>query len=334
MGCLSSVLPIAGDVVGAVTGQPWIAAAGNAAGSLFGSGPSAPAYSSSGVYQPQNTGSADQTWNKQLNANIANNPYTTNNPQLSDLLSSLWSNPYGSAAQTAANTSGADLNNIGGAQMTAANNDYGAGTTMQNGATQVLNTAFDPQSALYKQSLQNLNDQVNANEAARGITMGGVGSQIINNADAQFNTDWQAQQLANQVSGLNAAGNANVNASNINAQGGNIATQGAANVAQSGALPYSTYTGNLGTQANTGNEIMGIQSNANNLNQQNINDLANYLKLGVGASGMQTNAALNSYPLQVQQSQAAGAGINSLLNYVPQISASMNNGWYGNTYYG
>lgn len=304
---------------------------GSAVSGGFG-GSSMPSYNGSSIYQPTNMAGANQDWNTQEQANIANNPYTANNSNLNNLLSSVWTNPYGGAAQTSANTAGGALTSTGNAQLGAANNDYVMATGDQNAANQVLNTAFDPQSALYKQSLQNLNDQVNANEAARGITMGGVGSQILNNADAQFNTDWQAQQLANQVQGLQAASGANVNASNINAQGGNIATQGAGNIAQGGMLPYTTYTNDIGNQLNTAAPIMGTQAQANTLNQNNIDSLLQYMGYGTKAGTAQTGAAQTALPYQTQ-------GMSNLMSYVPAITNAFANigsnpGWIGNTFYG
>lgn len=70
---------------------------------------------------------------------------------------------------------------------------------------QQLNTAFDPQQALYNQTLQSVTDQTRSGEAARGVANTPYGAQAEGDALSKFNIDWQNQQLQRQQSGIDTA---------------------------------------------------------------------------------------------------------------------------------
>lgn len=106
---------------------------------------------------------------------------------------------YGQAAQTA----------LGQQQAM-----YGAGQ-------QILNTAFDPQNALYERTAQQYGDQVNAGQALRGLGTSAVGGQEYNQAMSNFNIDWQNQQLQRQAQGISSA----VGANQAGVQQGNLMGQ-------------------------------------------------------------------------------------------------------------
>lgn len=161
-------------------------------------------------------------------------------------------NPFQNIAQGYANTAGYNSANVGGAAI-------GQGQNQYSGANAVMNTAFDPQQELYKDTLQKVIDQNNAQQAARGVTMSPYGAGAMSDALSTFNTDWQNAQLTRQVQGLNAAGQANT-------IGANLGSTGVTNINNAGQLPYE-----IGQQA-LSNE------------QQSIQDWLNYLAGGTSAS--------------------------------------------------
>lgn len=194
-------------------------------------------------------------------------------------------NPFQNTAQNAAN-------NAGAASGTFGQSTVGQGQGMYGGANAVMNTAFDPQQALYKQLYQQNTDANNVNEAQRGITNSPYGAGVANQAATNFNIDWQNQQLGRQIQGLNAAGTANNT-------GANLGTSGVTQMNNAGQLPYQT----------------GQQAMANE--QQSIQDWLNYLAGGTNASaGNQMAPQLTPVfaPQTVTQSQfgptTSGGGIS------------------------
>jgi hypothetical protein len=69
---------------------------------------------------------------------------------------------------------------------------------MQAGQS-ILNTGFDPQSALYNRTLQQVQDQQNAINARSGVQQTPYGAGITGDASRNFNIDWQNQQLQRQA---------------------------------------------------------------------------------------------------------------------------------------
>lgn len=80
----------------------------------------------------------------------------------------------------------------------------GAAQTGTGYATRVLDTAFDPQNALYNRTAQQLQDQIRAGQASRGITQSPYGANLESQGMSNFNIDWQNQQLGRQAQGLGA----------------------------------------------------------------------------------------------------------------------------------
>jgi hypothetical protein len=81
----------------------------------------------------------------------------------------------------------------------------GAAGTLGAGANSILNTAFDPQGALYQQQYQQNQDASQASLAAMGLGTSGAGAGVLGQSQQNFNTNWQNQQLQRQATGLGAA---------------------------------------------------------------------------------------------------------------------------------
>ena len=116
--------------------------------------------------------------------NYALGNYNAINPQLTSQTQTA-----GAADQTA------------GQAVTGATNNAG----LLGAAQQTLNTAYDPQNALYDRTYQQLQDQTGANNAANGLTGSPYGAGVQNQAASNFNIDWQNNQLQRQQTGASTA---------------------------------------------------------------------------------------------------------------------------------
>ncbi len=196
-------------------------------------------------------------------------------------------------AQQAANTFAGDVYNTlnGSLPGLAAGSNQLLGTVPQ-----LLNSGFDPQSALYNQLSTQSGDAANVANAGAGIGGTPYGASVAANAQNNFNLNWQAQQLARQQQATQAAsgglGAAGAGMTNV----GNIGTGLAQGVGSFNQLPYQTALG-IGNNQLTGlgNLQSMLQGQANlggqsfALPQQTLSDLQSYLGLGQAAqaSGLQ-----------------------------------------------
>lgn len=201
----------------------------------------------------------------------------------------------------------------------------GAAQNLFSGGNSILNTAFDPQSALFNQLQNQVSQQANAANAQAGLGGSAYGAGNTANTLQNFDINWQNQQLGRQATGLGAAGQAF-------SQGAATAGSPASllSAAASGAINPLSEASNLaispGTQLGSLNSILGsgaqqggnilssLQSfaglpyntqstGANNalgalgntvnignqqftIPQQLMNDLQSYLGLGQSASGL------------------------------------------------
>lgn len=173
----------------------------------------------------------------------------------------------------------------------------GAPATLAGGANQLagtipqlLNTGFDPQSALYNQLSGQSRDAANVANAGAGIGGTPYGASVAANAQNNFNLNWQAQQLARQQQATQAAGSALGSAGSGFTNAGNIGTGLAQGSSSFNQLPYQTSLGIGNNQiSGLGNLQSMLQGQANLggqsfvLPQQVLNDLQSYLQLGQSA---------------------------------------------------
>jgi len=81
----------------------------------------------------------------------------------------------------------------------------GGAANLANYGGQVLNTAFDPQNALFNQLSQQVQNQANAANAVAGLGSTAYGAGTTGNTLSNFDINWQNQQLGRQATGLGAA---------------------------------------------------------------------------------------------------------------------------------
>lgn len=185
-------------------------------------------------------------------------------------------------------------------------NLYGAGN-------QLWQTALDPQSALYNRTVQQLQDQVRSGQAARGLGTSAVGGAEENQALSNFNIDWQNQQLARQLQGLQGmdaasrAGGAQgqLVGANLAGQMG-VAGQVPTFLQQQAQVPLSAQQYAYGQPAAVAGQFQQNIGNAMGLLNQQMNQAIPYLNYGQGASQNAYNAFAGQQNVAMQQNAALG----------------------------
>lgn len=190
----------------------------------------------------------------------------------------------------------------------AALNAYNMGGSLYPYAQGVMNTAFDPQQALYNRTLQQVQDQSRAGQAARGIAMTPYGAGLENQNINNFNIDWQNAQLQRQLAGLQGGGQAFGQAAGLQA--------GAAPLfMQSAQYPYAASQGVGGNQFGALSNLGQFGIGASTIPQAQIGANQNYLNYGNQVYGLQNqfaNTALQQAGMGFQEQQANLQGLGRL----------------------
>jgi len=231
---------------------------------------------------------------------------------MAQVFQSLFNSPYASGYQGAANTAGGGYNTVGTQALNNSTALSGALGPALTGAQSVLNTAFDPQQALYSQLLQKTNDQTNVNNAQYGLT-GQQAAGNVNQADTNFNIDWQNNELARQLQGLSSYDQTLGSVGNAADAAGKIGTSGAGSILAGGQTPYGANStigaGQTSALDQYIQQLLGpVTSSASTIGQQQ-----NYLNTGVNASNDAASQALANYQAQLSAQSNLGSGIGGLL---------------------
>lgn len=277
-----------------------------------GSTPQAPA-----TYQMQNSGGADQNAYSGIGNLGQYNTYAPNLGQAGNITQGLVNNPYAGLYQQGANATaglgwGTGLEQLGGGSSL-----INAGQGMLPYAQSILQTGFDPQSALYDRTLQQTTDQARAGLAARGLTMSPYGAGVENKALSDFNIDWQNQQLNRQNTAAQGAGYLTNSAGNAINLGQNVGTLGLQTLTNAAGLPYATAntigTNQMGALSGYGQFGQGASA----IPQQQIADYLQYLSAGNQASGVANQGYANQLAAnnqQFNQQQTLGKNLGSSLS--------------------
>ncbi len=198
---------------------------------------------------------------------------------------------------------------LGGAQAAAGMGAEGAGAMMgmgrQIGGTinPLLESGFDPRSALFNRTQGRLMDQTNAINSMAGISGTPYGASVGANAMGNFDIDWQNQQQQRQIAGANAAGGAANTAAGLYGAAPGLMSSTAAG-------PSNVYTGHIG-------QILGALNSRNQGAQQGISNFG--AMLGDAGRGFGQANAGNMMGTGAQQTYgsapyntAAGIGGTSL----------------------
>ena len=252
---------------------------GAGASNLLGGGGPGQTNSQTGQYTPSGQGNADQLWQALLGQGAGASTGATNaiNPVLMQAFQSMLSAPtaqeYGQLSNLAPQY-GQILQNQ------AAQGQQNAGGLI-NAGNQIMNTASDPQGALFNQLQQQVTDQSRAADSARGIGMSGQSAGNENQALSNFDINWQNQQLGRQSQGLQGLESAYQGA-------GQQANQVGQNL--TGAMDFygmapQYLNASTSYPMQAAQQYAGAQSGTNLLNSGWLSQIIPYLNYGQGASG-------------------------------------------------
>jgi hypothetical protein len=232
-------------------------------------------------------------------------------PQYQSITQNAVNNPYGQGYQSGANITGAAGMNAGAQQL-------GTSLSTLPDVQALMQMGFDPQQALYNRT-QNQNQQQNLamlNQSGVGSTPYGQG--VADQANTNFNIDWQNAQLGRAAQAGGAAGN-------LLGAAGQGATTGLNQMTAGAALPYQTAQGITGDQLAALSGANQFGQSVAQLPQQQIGDYLSYL--GQGTSQQQANTGLAG--LQFNQSQQLGNQLGQGLAGLSKNPAI--NSWFGNS---
>lgn len=266
--------------------MPIPAILGAVTGSLLGGGGGGGS-GSSNYYVPTGLSSADKAWQSLFGQgnNLATGAAGQVDPTFLAALKSLQGinyNPIATAGTQAGqiyDTLAGIAGNQAGQYGQEAQSALGQQSGMFGAGNQILQTAMDPQNALYNRTLQQLTDQVNAGQAQRGLGVSPQGAGELNNALSNFNIDWQNNQLARQAQGIQGASQANASGSQL----GNLAGQNM--VAQLGAGGQQAGYVQQGAQTPITAQQQAVSAPATNASQY-LSWLAPVMQMLSGQAGM------------------------------------------------
>lgn len=310
MAATAAVAGIAASAAGAASSIGGMVSGGGGSSGGFVSGSSPPP-----TYIPQQQQQADASYMNLVNSMI---PYAqsvpgTILPTSTQAYQNLAANPYAGQAQTGANMAGAyGSGTLAPMQAAGAASLYGAGQGAIPYASQILQTGFDPQQALYNRTQQQVQDQINAQLASAGLSSSPYGAGVASQGLSNFNIDWQNAQLQRQAQASQGYGNLISGAGRGIVGGSDLGGQALSTMAASSQLPYSTYMGQQTDVLGAGNQYATAANTAFGLDQNTLNALAAYMRLGQGATQIGQAGAAQTAGLNQQLGQSLGSGLSGL----------------------
>ena len=284
-------------------------------GLLGGAMSSQPVSSSQYTYVPPNQAGMAQNWQNAYGqvGGMLPSYYGQIQPMSQSALMQAYNNPYAQQYQQ------------GAGQMAQAGQQ--AGQQAMGAANQLYQTSMDPQQALYDRTLNQIQQQSRAANAAAGIGTSAAGVGLENQAVGNFNIDWQNQQLQRELQGAQGAGNVNNQALNMMLGTYGLPYQVAGQIPANQQAALAQYTSAAGAYPAA-------------LNQQ-MNQAANYMGMGQSAQNSAFQQQMANAQAQNQQAAAIGQGItgayqnyqtNQLLNNMinpSYMSPSASSSYYG-----
>jgi hypothetical protein len=237
-------------------------------------------------------------------------------PYAQQTFQGMYNNPFAGGAMSGA---------MGGAGMgqNAALGGYGAGANYMNAgvgaipyAQQIMQTGFDPQQALYGRTAQQTQEQTRAGLESRGMDRTPYGAGVEGQTMANFNIDWQNNQLGRQSAAAGAAGGLLGAGSQVAGRGYDMMNTGAGNYAQFGAMPYGTSMGIYGNQNQALMQELGVAGAGQGLAQGQIGDWLSYLQTGNQAgqvANQNAKLALDQNQMAFGQNQMLGSQLGGAL---------------------
>ncbi len=217
-------------------------------------------------------------------------------------------------------------------------------------ANRILETGFDPQSALYAQQAGKTQDASNATNAMYGLSESPYGAGVANQNQTNFNIDWQNAQLQRQIAALGAYGTqegvvannlanlnsnavGNYNALNTTAANNYATTTGAQGAAYKNAsdlgiaglntltaasqAPSQTYLAQQQADLQAAANVADISKTALAPDQTLAATEGNYLGLGQSA----TSGAQQAVQINNATNAALGSALGSIFGSVASAAA-------------
>lgn len=307
--------------VSAATAAGLAASAISAASSIYGmvnAGGGGQGSTVPGVFQPPNQAGQAGRFQAGVNAMF---PYALSIPGqvipgLEGATSALTSNPYVPLAQASANTAGAyGLGTLAPNQAAGSSALFGLGGMGAGAAPQILSTGFDPQQALYNRTQQQIIDQSNAINSMYGLGSSPAGAGLTQKAIENFNIDWQNQQLARQAQAAQAFGNLSTGAGRDFAGGTDLGAAAMGTFQTAGGIPYGTFQQQQQDKISALNALSSGAAGAFGLDQNTLNAIAAYLKLGQSATAIGQTGAMDVF----NQGQTLGKNLGSAITGLGQL---------------
>lgn len=299
-------------------------------------------------YQPSGLGYADTGWQQMFGGakDVASQAATTAQPLYQQTLQqqqAIGYDPYLQAAQTAGGQYDW-LSNLAGMQGQAYGQQAGlAGGQQQalyGAANKIYQTGFDPQGELFAKTQQQLQDQVRAGQAARGLGASPVGAAEETQAMQNLDLAWRQQQLANQATALQAmSGASGAGGAQGQLVGANLAGQMGAYgqmpgfTQQAAGVPLSAYQYVAGQPAANAQGYLQGMAGIQNMYGMPMNAAIPYMNFGQGAASNQNALALSNYQNQAQQN-AANANLFSQMGTAAVNSYNTPGSWLNNVFGG
>jgi len=264
-------------------------------------------------YQPAQQGAADSAYMSGANALTSGGQalQATAIPGYQSLYSNVQNNPYYAGAQAASGqtaAAGQQFQTNATADQTALNQ---MGTQLGAYAPGIMQTAFDPQNALYQQQYQQQMDQQNAINAMYGVGGSPYGAGVAGQTANNFNLNWQNNQQQRQLAGVQGLEGLTSAMSGAYTGAQQIGNQGIQVGQATSQLPYQTYLTQQGQVQSALDALVAGTNSAYAPTQQGVQDYGQYLQLGQNANAQAQNAT-----------QANNANQAALANGIGQFAGS------------
>ncbi len=201
-------------------------------------------------------------------------------PQYQQTGQNLYNNPYAQMFQQGS-LGAAGMGQQGGQTAFNTGQMYqGAGASLVPYAQPILNTAFDPQSALHDRLAQQTVDTNRAAQAVRGVGTTPYGASLENDAMRKFEIDWQNAQLGRQTAGAQAAGGLYGDALRTSAGGAALSDTGTQNFLGASQMPFSAFNTIGQGQFGALNSVAGGVGGAQQIAMNPVQAYLSFLGLG------------------------------------------------------
>lgn len=270
-------------------------------------------------YQPPNQAGAAGAFQQGASAlgQQGQNLYNQANTGYTQLYNQALSNPYYAGAQANASAVGQAGMNFGQQEQNWAQGLQGLSSSLGQYQTGIAQTAFDPQGQLYAQQQQQNMQQANAQNAQAGVLGSPFGAGVANQANTNFNIDWQNNQQQRQLAGIQGIGQLANTQGALSTAAGALGSQGLTTQAEFGQYANQIYQGNQQAISAMLDQLVGGSNAASSQQQAAIGDQGQYLEIGQQAS----QGALQSWQAQQQADNAFWGGLGSLFGDVTSMFA-------------